>query len=58
MVEVSGAIGEQIRLDDNITLTILGKKGRHIRIGVDAPENIDVHRLEIFERIQEKDDSS
>lgn len=54
MLVLSRAIGQQLRLNDNITLTILDKKGGHIRICVDAPENIDVHRLESDERIQQQ----
>lgn len=60
MLVLTRAIGQQLRLDDDITITILGKSGNQIRIGIDAPNNLDVHRTEIFERIQqqEQDDST
>lgn len=60
MLVLSRATGQQLRLDDDITITILGKSGNQIRIGIDAPNNLDVHRMEIFERIQqqEQDDST
>lgn len=43
---------ETIVIDDDITLTILGINGGHVRFGIDAPKNIPVHREEIYKRIQ------
>ena len=40
-------------IDDDIKVTVLGINGRQIRIGVDAPRDVEVHRLEIWERIKE-----
>jgi carbon storage regulator len=44
-------IGEKIVIGDNVTVTILGAKGNHIRIGIEAPRDIQVNREEIFQRI-------
>jgi carbon storage regulator len=43
---------ESIVINDNITITILGVKGMQVRIGIDAPKDVQVHREEIFKRIQ------
>jgi len=45
-------VGESIKIDNKITVTILGIKGNQIRLGVDAPKDISVHREEIYERIR------
>lgn len=50
--------GNQIRIGDDITVTVLSVKGNQVRIGVDAPGDVSVHREEVFERIQEADQSA
>ncbi|HEY6612722.1 MAG TPA: carbon storage regulator CsrA [Pseudomonas sp.] len=42
--------------DKEITVTVLGVKGNQVRIGVDAPKDVEVHRSEVFERIQKEKD--
>lgn len=53
MLVVSRSIDEKIIIGDEISVTILGIKGNQIRIGVDAPKSVEVHRQEIYERIQQ-----
>jgi carbon storage regulator len=52
MLILSRRIGEIIRIGPDIVVTILGVKGSQIRIGIDAPKDVAVHREEIFERIK------
>ena len=42
---------ESVIIGDNITVTVLGVKGKQVRLAFDCPKHIDVHRSEIFERI-------
>ena len=44
-------VGEKLVIGENVTVTILGVKGNQIRIGIDAPPEVQVHREEIFQRI-------
>lgn len=44
--------GETVMIGNEVTLTVLGVRGNQVRIGIDAPRNVPVHRAEVFERIQ------
>ncbi len=44
--------GETLNIGDDTQVTVLGVKGTHVRIGVDAPRQVPVHRQEIYEQIQ------
>jgi carbon storage regulator len=51
MLILTRKLGESIRIGDDITLTVLSVKGNQIRLGVDAPRDVEVHRQEIYDRI-------
>ncbi|MBF8780973.1 carbon storage regulator CsrA [Pseudomonas fulva] len=52
MLILSRKVGETIVINDNIRVTVLGIKGNQVRIGVEAPADVSVHREEIQERIK------
>ena len=52
MLILTRRVGETIMIGDDVTATILGVKGNQIRIGINAPRSVAVHREEIYDRIQ------
>jgi len=52
MLILTRRTGESLMVSDDVKLTILGVKGNQVRIGVDAPKEVSVHREEVYERIQ------
>ncbi|WP_263227091.1 carbon storage regulator CsrA [Pseudomonas alabamensis] len=52
MLILTRKVGETIVINDDIRITVLGVKGKQVRIGIEAPENVPVHRHEIQERIK------
>ncbi|MCY4426268.1 MAG: carbon storage regulator CsrA [Halieaceae bacterium] len=58
MLILTRRVGESVMVGDEITITVLGAKGNQVRLGVDAPKHVGVHREEIYRRIQsQKEDS-
>ena len=47
-------VGETLMIGDEVTVTVLGVKGNQVRIGVNAPKDVSVHREEIYERIKKE----
>ena len=54
MLILTRRIGESVIINANVSVTVLGVKGNQVRIGIDAPKDVPVHREEIFERLQKE----
>ena len=54
MLLLTRKLGENIRIGDDVKITIVEVKGNHVKLGIDAPPSVKVHREEIYERIQEE----
>ena len=54
MLILTRKLGETIRIGDNIKITVSDIKGKQIRIGIDAPQDVTVHREEVYQMIKEQ----
>ena len=52
MLILTRRVGETVMIGNDITVTVLGVKGNQVRVGVNAPKEVAVHREEIYERIK------
>ncbi|SBW84298.1 hypothetical protein PVE_R2G0269 [Pseudomonas veronii 1YdBTEX2] len=54
MLILTRNISQSIKIGDDITITVLGCVGSQVRLGITAPKDIEVHRDEIYQRIQDQ----
>jgi len=54
MLILTRRVGESLRIGDDVSVTVLGIKGSQIRIGVNAPKSVAVHREEVYDRINDE----
>ena len=52
MLILTRRIGETLRIGSNVSVTVLGMRGRQVRIGIAAPKTVTVHREELYERLR------
>ncbi|MCB1923933.1 MAG: carbon storage regulator CsrA [Gammaproteobacteria bacterium] len=57
MLILTRRVGETLMIGDEVTVTVLGVKGNQVRIGVNAPRDVSVHREEIYDRIKRENGS-
>lgn len=55
MLILTRRVGETLMIGDDVKVTVLASKGNQVRIGIDAPRDVDVHREEIYNRIHNDD---
>ena len=58
MLILTRRVGESLMVGDEVTVTVLEVKGNQVRIGIDAPKHVSVHREEIFNRIKDGKDQA
>ena len=54
MLILTRRVGETLIMGDSVTVTVLGVKGNQIQVGITAPQDVAVHREEIYERIEQQ----
>ena len=52
MLILTRRVGETVMIGDDVTVTVLGCRGNQVRVGINVPKSVAVHREEIFERIK------
>ncbi len=54
MLILTRRVGESLRIGDDVSVTVLGIKGSQVRLGVNAPKSVPVHREEVYDRINDE----
>ena len=55
MLILTRRVGEALKIGDEVTITVLNVRGNQVRIGIDAPKDVSVHREEIYDKIHSDD---
>jgi carbon storage regulator len=58
MLILTRRVGETLVIGDDVNVTVLGVRGNQVRLGVNAPKEVAVHREEIYQRIQNEGDNN
>ena len=58
MLILTRRVGETVVIGNDVTVTILGVKGNQVRVGINAPKTVAVHREEIYERIRREQEGA
>ena len=58
MLILTRRVGETVMIGNDVTVTVLGVKGNQVRVGVNAPRDVAVHREEIYERIKRENEQN
>ena len=58
MLILTRRVGETVMIGDDVTITVLGVKGNQVRVGINAPKHVAVHREETYERIKREQHNS
>lgn len=58
MLILTRRVGETVMIGNDVSVTVLGVKGNQVRVGINAPKNVAVHREEIFERIKREQEEN
>jgi carbon storage regulator len=54
MLILTRKIGESLMVGEDVTVTVMGVKGNQVRIGIKAPRDVEVHREEVYDRVQQE----
>lgn len=56
MLILTRRVGETLMVGDDVSITVLGVKGNQVRVGINAPKDVPIHREEIYQKIKAKKD--